>query len=120
MTKEIESEGYDRKNASLPECQIELINEISKVNPNIIVVLENGSVVELPFINQIRGCIECYLGGEGINEAILRVLYGKVNPSGRLSETFFSATKGFFLLYTFVTFLTSIMFMIFLPILSIT
>ncbi len=89
LTKEIESEGYDRKNASLPECQIELINEISKVNPNIIVVLENGSVVELPFINQIRGCIECYLGGEGINEAILRVLYGKVNPSGRLSETFF-------------------------------
>ena len=89
LPNEVESEGYDRKDASLPLPQIELVNEIAKVNPNIIVVLENGGVVELPFIDNIRGLVECYYGGEGINEALLNILYGKVNPSGRLAETFF-------------------------------
>ncbi len=89
LTQTIESEGYDRKDARLPEAQLLLIDELTKVNPNIIVVLENGSVIELPFVDKIRGLIETYLGGEGINEALLKILYGRVNPSGRLAETFF-------------------------------
>lgn len=88
-----EYEGIDRKHASLPETQLELVKQIHEVNKNIIIVLENGSVVELPFINNVKGLLECYLGGEGINEAIASILYGETNPSGRLAETFFRNLK---------------------------
>lgn len=88
LPQEIEAEGYDRRNINLPKSQIELIKELKEVNENIIVVLENGSVISLPFKDDVKGIIETYLGGEAINEAILNILFGKVNPSGRLPETF--------------------------------
>ena len=93
LPNEIESEGFDRKDASLPQSQIELINKLYEVNKNIIVVLENGGVVELPFVDKVKGILEAYLGGEAINEAILSTIYGDNNPSGRLSETFFKSLK---------------------------
>lgn len=88
LTGEEESEGFDRPHMKLHENQIELVNEIYKVNKNIIVVLENGSAIEMPFIDKTKAIVECYLGGEAINEALFDILIGKVSPSGRLSETF--------------------------------
>lgn len=93
LPNEIESEGFDRKNASLPAPQIELINKLYEVNKNIVVVLENGGVIELPFVDKVSAILEAYLGGEAINEAILSTIYGENNPSGRLSETFFKSLK---------------------------
>lgn len=83
-----ESEGYDRKHMRLPDCQNELIREICEVQPNTIVVLHNGSPVEMPWVHKVKGLIEAYLGGQAIGEAVVKVLYGEVNPSGRLAETF--------------------------------
>lgn len=83
-----ESEGYDRSHMRLPECQNKLIEEVLKVQKNVVVVLHNGSPVEMPWVNEVKGIVEAYLGGEGIGEAIVDILYGKANPCGKLAETF--------------------------------
>ena len=88
-----DSEGFDLENASLSKNQIKLIHELYKINKNIVVVLESGNVKELPFIDKIKGLLITYLGGEGLNKALVNTLYGKNNPSGRLSETYFKELK---------------------------
>lgn len=84
----MESEGYDRKTIEMPKCQNELIEEILKVQPNTVVVLHNGSPVETPWADRAAAVLEMYLGGQGVGEACDRILFGEVNPSGRLAETF--------------------------------
>jgi len=83
-----ESEGYDRIHMRMPKCQNELIEEIAKVNPNTVVVLHNGSPVEMPWADRIPAILECYLGGQAVGGAEVDVLFGKVNPSGKLAESF--------------------------------
>ena len=83
-----ESEGYDRTHMRLPECQLHLIDEITKVSKNVVVVLHNGSPVEMPFADKVSGIVEAYLCGEGTGGAVCDVLFGKVNPSGKLAESF--------------------------------
>ena len=88
LPKIIESEGYDRTDLHMPNAQLQLIDEIKKVNKNIVLVLQNGSPIEMPFIDDVKGIIEAYLGGSMHASSIKDVLFGKVNPSGRLAETF--------------------------------
>ncbi len=83
-----ESEGYDREHMRMPEVQNLLIEQVAKVNPNTVVVLHNGSPVEMPWIDSVNGVLETYLAGEAVGGATLKVLYGEVNPSGHLAETF--------------------------------
>ena len=83
-----ESESYDRKDMKLPACQNHLIEEVAKVQPNLVVVLHNGSPVEAPWAEQTAAILELYLGGQGVGEACDRLLYGQANPSGRLAESF--------------------------------
>lgn len=83
-----ESEGYDRTHMGLPDCQNQLIEEILKVQKNVIVVLQNGSPVELPWASKVNAIVEAYLGGEGIAQAIAEILFGKSNPCGKLAESF--------------------------------
>ena len=83
-----ESEGYDRSHMRLPECQNRLIGEILEVQPNTVVVLHNGSPVEMPWINDVKGILEAYLGGQAVGGAEYDILFGKVNPSAKLPETF--------------------------------
>lgn len=82
-----ESEGYDRTHMRLPECQNRLIAEIIKAQPETIIVLHNGSPVEMPWLSDVKGLLEAYLGGQAVGEAVVNILYGKVNPSGKLAET---------------------------------
>ncbi len=82
-----ESEGYDRKNMAMPESHCELVTEIAKVNPNIIVVLMGGSPVELPWLADAKAVLNMYLGGQAVGEAGADLLYGAVNPGGKLAET---------------------------------
>ena len=83
-----ESEGYDRTHMQLPACQNRLIEAVAAANPNTVVVLHNGSPVEMPWIGHVKGVLEAYLGGQAVGLATVRVLYGEVNPSGRLPESF--------------------------------
>ncbi len=84
----IESEGFDRRDMKLPACQNRLIAELLAVNPNITVVLHNGSPVELPWAEEVPAIFEAYLAGEGSGRAVVNLLYGKANPSAKLAETF--------------------------------
>ena len=83
-----ESEGYDRTHLNLPECQNRLISKICDVQKNVVVVLHNGSPVVMPWKDRVSAIVEAYLGGQAVGKAEVRVLFGEVNPSGRLSETF--------------------------------
>ncbi|MCM1253576.1 MAG: glycoside hydrolase family 3 C-terminal domain-containing protein [Clostridium sp.] len=83
-----ESEGFDRKHMSMPNCQNELIEKVAAVQPNTIVVLHNGSPVEMPWIDKVKGVVEAYLGGQAVGGAVCDILFGKVNPSAKLPETF--------------------------------
>lgn len=87
LPESFESEGYDREHMQLPECQNRLIAEIAKVQPNTIVVLHNGAAVEMPWVQNIKGVVEAYLGGQAVGQALVNILYGIVNPSGKLAET---------------------------------
>ena len=82
-----ESEGYDRKHMQLPNCQNRLIREILSVQSEVIVVLHNGSPVEMPWLSDVKGLLEAYLGGQAVGEALANILFGSVNPSGKLAET---------------------------------
>ena len=83
-----ESEGYDRTFMFLPPCQEDLIEAVAAVNPNTVVVLYNGSPVEMPWADKVSAIVEGYLGGQAVGIATVSVLFGDVNPCGRLPETF--------------------------------
>lgn len=83
-----ESEGFDKKTISLPDNQNHLIERLAAVNKKIIVVLENGSALEMPWVGQVEAIVETYLAGEAVGEATWDILFGRVNPSGKLAESF--------------------------------
>ncbi|GAA0399752.1 beta-glucosidase [Paenibacillus motobuensis] len=83
-----ESEGYDRKHLRMPENQSQFIKEIADVQSNVVVVLMNGSPIEMPWVGQVKSILEAYLGGQATGGAIADLLFGVVNPSGKLAETF--------------------------------
>ena len=83
-----ESEGYDRTHMRMPECQNRLIEAVAEANPNTVVVLHNGSPVEMPWLDKVKGVLEAYLGGQAVGLATVRVLFGDANPCGHLAETF--------------------------------
>ena len=83
-----ESEGLDRAHMHMPVAQDELINELTTVNKNVIVVLSAGSSVEMPWYPYVKGIVHGYLGGQAGASAMLNVLTGKVCPSGKLNETY--------------------------------
>lgn len=83
-----ESEGYDRRHMRLPQCQDQLIQRLTALGKPVVVVLQNGSPVEMPWAEQVQGILEAYLGGETVGEAVMDLLYGKANPCGKLAETF--------------------------------
>lgn len=84
----MEYEGGDRAHMRLPRDHDRLVNAVCAVNPNTVVVLHNGSPVEMPWVDQPKGILEAYLGGEAVGGAVVDILFGKVNPSGRLAESF--------------------------------
>ncbi|MDO5134581.1 MAG: glycoside hydrolase family 3 C-terminal domain-containing protein [Eubacteriales bacterium] len=83
-----ESEGYDRSHMKMPDCQNHLIDRVLKVQPNTVIVLHNGSPVEMPWAFGTKGILEAYLGGQAVGAAVCDILFGRVNPSGHLAETF--------------------------------
>ena len=88
LPEHYESEGYDRQHMKMPESHCTLIEEVAKVQPNVVVVLSNGSPVEMPWIDKAKAVLEAYLGGQAMGGAVADLLFGDANPSGKLAETF--------------------------------
>ncbi|MBR5345862.1 MAG: glycoside hydrolase family 3 C-terminal domain-containing protein [Clostridia bacterium] len=82
-----ETEGADRDHMRLPNNQNELITAVAKSNPNTVVVLHGGSPAELPWLEQVPAVLCMYLAGEQAGAAAVDLLWGQVNPSGHLAET---------------------------------
>jgi beta-glucosidase len=83
-----EVEGVDRAHMRLPQSHDALVEAVAGVNPNVVVVLSNGSPVEMPWEGRVKGVLEAYLGGQAGGGAVADILTGRVNPSGKLAETF--------------------------------
>ncbi|NJN25719.1 MAG: hypothetical protein HC819_07030 [Cyclobacteriaceae bacterium] len=91
----VESEGMDRELAGLPENQVELIREVSKVNKNIILVVIAGSFIDLStFHNDIPAIIFCPYSGEKLGQGLAEIIFGQHNPEGKLSFSYpFTASQ---------------------------
>jgi beta-glucosidase len=90
----VSREELDRSEIELPQVQRNLINEVASVNPNIIIVLVNGCPVALAGTeNKAQAIVEAWYGGEFGGTAMADVLFGDVNPGGKLPETFYSSTQ---------------------------
>jgi beta-glucosidase len=85
---EWESEGYDRPTIDLPPAQNELIATVAAANPNTVVVLNTGSPVTMPWLPNVRAVLQAWYPGQECGNAIADVLFGAVNPSGKLPQTF--------------------------------
>jgi beta-glucosidase len=83
-----ESEGFDRSHLQMPVGQVSLIEAVAEVNKNIVVVLHNGSPIQMPWIDKAGAILEAYLGGQAVGGAVVDILFGAVNPSGKLAESF--------------------------------
>lgn len=83
-----ESEGFDRTHLDMPACQNHLIERICQEQPNTVVVLHNGSPIQMPWLSEVKGVLEMYLAGQTSGAAAVDLLFGKITPSGKLAETF--------------------------------
>ncbi len=88
LPKGIEAEGQDRKDMKMPLSHTELIRRVSEVQKNTVVVLLNGSPVEMDWADSVSSVLEMFLAGQRLGEAVPRLLYGLANPGGKLSVTF--------------------------------
>ncbi|MBC8171531.1 MAG: glycoside hydrolase family 3 C-terminal domain-containing protein, partial [Anaerolineae bacterium] len=89
LPSQIESEGYDRRDLNLTPQQVALIQAVAAVQPRTVVVLNNGSAINMfPWIDAVPAVLEAWLPGQAGAGAIMDVLFGRVNPSGKLTETF--------------------------------
>ena len=83
-----EAEGTDRSNLNFPNNQDQLIEAVAQANPHTIVVLNTGAPVLMPWVNQVSGIVEAWYPGQEDGNAIAAILFGDVNPSGKLPMTF--------------------------------
>ena len=88
ITDAMESEGMDRRTLSMPKNHEALVKAVSEVQKNTVVVVMCGGCITMPWIDGVRGVLYAYLGGEAVGTATLDLLFGDVNPSGKLAETF--------------------------------
>lgn len=88
LSEEWESEGFDRPDMELPGKQVELIEAVAAANPNTIVVLNIGSPIDMPWLDKVAGLVIAWFGGQELGNAVADVLFGDVNPSGKLPTTF--------------------------------
>ena len=82
-----ESEGHDRKHLELPGRQVELIERVAAANSRTIVVLNTGAPIELPWLGRVPAALQMWYAGQETGNALADILFGDVNPSGRLPTT---------------------------------
>ena len=88
LPAEFESEGFDRASLAMPDSHTELIEKVADANPNTVVVLAGGSPVEMPWLPRVKAVLHLYLAGQAGGLAAVDLLMGKVNPAGKLAESY--------------------------------
>lgn len=88
LTDEYESEGFDRTHMRMPASHNTLVRAVAEANPNTVVVLAGGSPVSIPWAGKVKAILNSYLGGQAGAAAVADILTGRVNPSGKLAETY--------------------------------
>jgi len=88
LSPEWESEGFDRPTLQLPGHQNEMIQKLAKENTNVVVIVQAGSAISMPWVGSVAGILQVWYQGNESGNAIADVLYGHINPSGRLPLTF--------------------------------
>ncbi|EJT97240.1 beta-glucosidase [Dacryopinax primogenitus] len=88
LNGEWESEGYDRKTLNLPRRTNDLVAAVAKANPSAVVVTQSGSAFTMPWVDSVNALLHTWYLGNETGNAIADVLFGKVNPSGKMSLTF--------------------------------
>ncbi len=88
LTDEYETEGNDRKHLNIPELHNKLVEEVLKVNKNVVVVLSGGAAIEMPWADKVPSILNMFLTGQAGGSAVCDILFGNVNPSGKLAETY--------------------------------
>jgi beta-glucosidase len=87
----IETEGIDRTSIALPAGQDELVEAVAKANPRTVVVLATGAPVLMPWVDRVDGIVQAWFGGQEVGNALAGILFGDINPSGKLPVTFLRA-----------------------------
>lgn len=87
LTDYYEGEGYDRKDLSIPPCQTELLEEVARSHKNVAAVTFGGAPMDYSWEGNVRAVLHMHLGGQGVGEAVAKLLSGESNPCGKLSET---------------------------------
>lgn len=88
LTDDFESEGFDRTHMSMPRPHNTLVRAVAEANPNTVAVLAGGAPVSIPWLDSVKGLLNSYLGGQAGGAAVADILTGRVNPSGKLAETY--------------------------------
>ena len=83
-----ESEGLDRTHMHIPQVQVDVLRAMAKVNPNVVGVISAGSSIEMEWEDSLKAILHCYLTGQAGAGAMLDLLTGRINPSGKLTETY--------------------------------
>ncbi len=86
--EKIETEGVDRKDMNLPPGQNELVSRVAKANPKTVVIMNNGSPLNMPWIDSVPAVVDALFPGQECGNAIANIIFGLVNPSGKLPDTF--------------------------------
>jgi hypothetical protein len=88
LTEEYEAEGFDRDSMNMPENHNALVKAVAAANPNTVVVLAGGAPVSMPWLDSAKALLNSSLGGQAGAAAVADILSGRVNPSGKLAETY--------------------------------
>lgn len=88
LTEEFEGEGFDRETIALPSLQTKLLDQVLETGADVIAVTFSGAPIDIYFADKVRAVLHMYLCGEACGEACAQLLSGRVNPSGKLAETF--------------------------------
>ena len=87
LPESYESEAFDREHMRMPDGYIALVNAVSEANPNTVVILLGGGVMELPFVDKVKAILYMGLPGQAGGEAVADIILGRANPSGKLTES---------------------------------
>lgn len=88
LSKEWESEGFDRPDMDIPGWTNKLVSAVARANANVVVVNQSGSPVSMPWVDEVPAVVQAWYGGNELGNAIADVLFGAVNPCGKLALTF--------------------------------